>query len=265
MSGVLVVRPSSLGDVVYALALVSDIATHRPGFAGRLGGRRRLCRPGAPGPADPPRRAARDLRRWRHAPLARATWRDMAEFRRALRQERYDAILNLQEQVKGAVVSWFAEGTRHGLDRANIREPIATLVDHVHHPVSRDLHIVDRCRGIAAAALGYSADGPPRWQLRNCRPTDTRDAGRTVCAGVPRDEPRRQGVARGSLARAGHAFRARRIRHAAAVGQRRASMRAAMRIADGIRRRGGAATADAAGIGDARRDTPKSWSASTPG
>jgi ADP-heptose:LPS heptosyltransferase len=31
MSGVLVVRPSSLGDVVYALALVSDIAAHRPG------------------------------------------------------------------------------------------------------------------------------------------------------------------------------------------------------------------------------------------
>ena len=89
----------------------------------------------------------------------------MAAFRHALRQERYDAILNLQEQVKGAVVSWFAQGTRHGLDRANIREPIATLVDHVHHPVSRDLHIVDRCRGVAAAALGYSVDGPPRWRF----------------------------------------------------------------------------------------------------
>ena len=164
MSGVLVVRPSSLGDVVYALALVSDIAAHCPGLAVdwvaedafvdlvHLDPRIRRVVPLA-------------LRRWRHAPLDRATWRDMAAFRRALRQERYDAILNLQEQVKGAVVSWFAEGTRHGLDRANIREPIATLVDHVHHPVSKDLHIVDRCRGIAAAALGYAAGGPPRWQF----------------------------------------------------------------------------------------------------
>jgi heptosyltransferase-1 len=89
----------------------------------------------------------------------------MAAMRRALRVQRYDVILNLQEQVKGALVSWFAQGTRHGLDRANIREPIATLVDHVHHPVSRDLHIVDRCRGLAAAALGYSASGPPRWNF----------------------------------------------------------------------------------------------------
>jgi heptosyltransferase-1 len=165
MSGILVVRPSSLGDVVYALALVSDIAAHCPGVPVdwvaedafvdlvRLDPRIRRVVPLA-------------LRRWRHAPLARATWRDMAAFRRALRQERYDAILNLQEQVKGAIVSWFAEGTRHGLDRANIREPIATIVDHVHHPVSKDLHIVDRCRGIAAAALGYAADGPPRWQFQ---------------------------------------------------------------------------------------------------
>ena len=164
MSGVLVVRPSSLGDIVYALALVSDVVRHRPGLAVdwvaedsfvdlvRLDSRIRRVVPLA-------------LRRWRHAPLARATWRDMAAFRRAMREERYDAILNLQEQVKGAVVSWFAQGTRHGLDRANIREPIATLVDHVHHPVSRNLHIVDRCRGIAAAALGYVADGPPRWQF----------------------------------------------------------------------------------------------------
>ncbi len=164
MSGVLVVRPSSLGDVVYALALVSDLARNLPGLPVdwvaedafvdlvRLDPRIRRVVPLA-------------LRRWRHAPLAKATWRDMAAFRHALRQERYDAILNLQEQVKGAVVSWFAQGTRHGLDRANIREPIATLVDHVHHPVSRDLHIVDRCRGVAAAALGYSVDGPPRWRF----------------------------------------------------------------------------------------------------
>jgi heptosyltransferase-1 len=164
MSGVLVVRPSSLGDVVYAMALIDDVATHRPGLSVdwvaedafvdlvRLDPRVRRVVPLA-------------LRRWRHAPLRRATWRDMAALRRALRTERYDAILNLQEQVKGAVVSWFAKGTRHGLDRANIREPIATLVDHVHHPVSRDLHIVDRCRGVAAAALGYAAGGAPRWNF----------------------------------------------------------------------------------------------------
>jgi heptosyltransferase-1 len=164
MSGVLVVRPSSLGDIVHALALVSDVATHRPDLPVdwiaeralvdlvRLDPRVRRVIPLA-------------LRRWRHAPLKAATRREMAAFRRELRLEDYDAILNLQEQVKGALVSWFARGVRHGLDRANIREPIATLVDDVHHAVSRDLHLVDRCRGLAAAALGYAVSGPPRWHF----------------------------------------------------------------------------------------------------
>jgi heptosyltransferase-1 len=176
MSGVLVVRPSSLGDIVYALALVSDIATHRPGLAVdwiaedafvdlvRLDPRIRRVIPLA-------------LRRWRHAPFTAATRAEMVAFRRSVRETEYDAILNLQEQMKGAVVSWFARGVRHGPDRANIREPIATLVDNVHHAVSRDLHLVDRCRGLAAAALGYVAAGPPRWQLAPPREVPHRPAG----------------------------------------------------------------------------------------
>ena len=33
MSAVLVVRPSSLGDIVHALALVADVRAHRPELA----------------------------------------------------------------------------------------------------------------------------------------------------------------------------------------------------------------------------------------
>ena len=110
------------------------------------------------------------LRRWRHAPLARATWHEIAAFRRTLREERYDAILDLQEQVKGGVVASFARGVRHGFDRASIREPLATLFDHVHHRVDRGLHFATRCRRLAALALGYELEGPPTWRLAPPRP-----------------------------------------------------------------------------------------------
>jgi heptosyltransferase-1 len=247
MSGVLVVRPSSLGDVVYALALVSDIAAHRPGVPVdwvaedafvdlvRLDPRIRRVVP-------------LGLRRWRHSPLTLTTWRDMADFRHALRRERYDVILNLQEQVKGAVVCWFARGTRHGLDRANIREPIATIVDHVHHAVSRDLHIVDRCRGVAAAALGYSADGPPRWSFA---PSSTASA---MPAGP-------YAVAFHATSRADKAWPEERWRalvtHFARAGFTtllpwgNERERARSRALPADRGRGGAASTDVAGIGDA--------------
>jgi lipopolysaccharide heptosyltransferase I len=162
---VLVVRPSSLGDIVYALAIATDIRRARPDAAIDW-----VAEPGfvplialAP---DVRRVIAFGLRSWRRAPLRAATWRAIRTFRDELRATHYAAILDLQEQVKGALIARGARGVSHGFDRASIREPLAAVFDDVHHRVSRDLHFLTRCRMLAAAALGYSADAPPRWNLR---------------------------------------------------------------------------------------------------
>jgi heptosyltransferase-1 len=164
MKSVLVVRPSSLGDIVYALALATDIRRRYPGAA--------IDWVSEPGFAplvrlSPDIRAVVTfgLRRWRRAPFARATWRDVRAFARDLRRTRYDAVLDLQEQVKGALIARLARGTRHGFDAASIREPLATLGDDVHHRVPRDLHFLARCRRLAALALGLDTDASPQWNL----------------------------------------------------------------------------------------------------
>ena len=164
MNSVLVVRPSSLGDIVHALALVSDVREHRPelaidwvaedAFVSVVALDRRIRRviPVA-------------LRRWRHRPFDPETWREAARFRHALRREQYVAVLDLQEQIKGAYLAWLARGPGHGPDRASIREPIATLAHRHHHAIDPHQHLIDRCRQLAAGALGYRADGPPRFAL----------------------------------------------------------------------------------------------------
>ena len=164
MSGVLVVRPSSLGDVVHALALVDDVRAHAPEMPidwvaeeafvplVRLDPRIRSVFPLA-------------FRRWRAAPLGRDTRREFAHFRTTLRATVYDAIVDLQEQVKGALVARIARGTRHGFDRRSIREPLATWLHDVHHAVPRNQHFIDKARALAGAALGYTPSGPPRWHL----------------------------------------------------------------------------------------------------
>ncbi len=161
---VLVVRPSSMGDVVYALALVPDLARHRPELAidwvaerafvplVELDARIRHVVPVA-------------LRRWRRAPWSAMHDGEARAFVRALRAERYTAVLDLQEQLKGALIARLARGVRHGFDRRSAREPLATLLDDVHHQVPRELHFVHRVRALAAAALGYEVDTPPRWSL----------------------------------------------------------------------------------------------------
>ncbi|MET0682490.1 MAG: lipopolysaccharide heptosyltransferase I [Casimicrobiaceae bacterium] len=164
MSAILVVRPSSLGDIVHALTLVADVRAHRPelaidwvadtGFVPLLElhpGIRRIV-PVA-------------LRRWRHRPFAASSWREFATFRHALRREEYAAVLDLQEQVKGALIARLARGVRHGPDRMSIREPVASLLHDTHHAIDPDQHFIVRCRELAAAALGYRVEGPPRFGL----------------------------------------------------------------------------------------------------
>src|SRR6476646_1664571 len=197
MNAVLVVRPSSLGDIVYALAVATDIRRAQPGVAIDW-----VSEPGfAPLPGLCP--DVRDviafgLRGWRSAPFAAHTWLEMRAFRRRLRETRYDAILDLQEQLKGALIGRLARGRTHGFDRASSREPLAALIDDVHHAVPRELHFLTRCRRLAAAADGAgNAHAPLR--------------GRAA-----RDEPRRQAVAGSALAARGARMCGRRTRRRAA-------------------------------------------------
>ena len=164
MSAVLVVRPSSLGDIVHALSLVADIRTHRPELAIDWVAEENFV-PLLTLDPDVRRTIPVAFRRWRYRLTHTGTWREMAVFRRDLRRESYTAILDLQEQVKGALIARLATGPRHGPDRASIREPLATLAHNVHHAIDPASHLIDRCRQLAAAALGYRIDGPPRFNL----------------------------------------------------------------------------------------------------
>jgi heptosyltransferase-1 len=172
MTSALIVRPSSLGDIVHALPIVHDLSRHSPGiaidwvaeesFAGlvRLNAGVRRVVPVA-------------LRRWRHQLGRRATWREFATFRRLLTAQRYTAVIDLQEQVKGAFIAWLAHGPVHGPDRASIREPVATLAYRHAHRVNPEQHLIDRCRALAGRAFGYTPDGAPHFGLA---PPPLRDA-----------------------------------------------------------------------------------------
>ncbi|MDR2710788.1 MAG: lipopolysaccharide heptosyltransferase I [Burkholderiales bacterium] len=159
---ILIIRTSSLGDVVYASAVLHDIRQALPdaqidwvaeeAFTAvpQLAGARRVI-PFA-------------LRRWRRRWYDPQNWRELAAFRRTLRETHYDVVIDLNEQVKSALIARSAFGVRHGFDRASIREPLACLLYQATHAVPRNLHFVERCRRLTAAALHYTAEGAPCWQ-----------------------------------------------------------------------------------------------------
>jgi heptosyltransferase-1 len=98
-------------------------------------------------------------RRWRRAPLAPSTWREIASFRRAVRARRYDDIIDTQGLVRSALMARLARGRRHGYDANSIRERAASWFYDVRHRVTGDLHAIARNRTLTGLALGYVPSG----------------------------------------------------------------------------------------------------------
>jgi heptosyltransferase-1 len=154
MTRILLVKTSSLGDVVHNLPVVGDIHAAVPGCVidwvveESYTGIPRLH-------PDVARVIPVAMRRWRKTFLGRETWREIAEFTHALREFRYDAVIDTQGLLKSAVIARAARGFRYGFDWSGSREPLAVFYDRKLH-IPRTEHAVARNRSLAAKSLGYS-------------------------------------------------------------------------------------------------------------
>lgn len=155
MTRVLIVKTSSMGDVVHALPAISDMLRALPGLQVDW-----LVE--APFAAIPRLHAGvqRVLplawRKWRKRLLQADTRAAMAALRADLRREPYDAVLDLQGLLKSVLWGLQARGPLLGYDAASIREPIASLFYRRKAAVPRPLQAVERNRRLAAAHLGYA-------------------------------------------------------------------------------------------------------------
>ena len=155
MSRVLIVKTSSMGDVVHTLPAVSDLHRALPGVQVDW-----LVE--APFAAIPRLHAGvqRVLplawRKWRKHLLRSDTRAAMAALRADLRHERYDAVIDLQGLLKSVLWGLQARGPLLGYDAASIREPAASWFYRRKAAVPRTLQAVERNRRLVAAHLGYA-------------------------------------------------------------------------------------------------------------
>lgn len=159
MPSILLVKTSSLGDVVHNLPVASDILRRLPGAVVDWVVEETF--------ADVPRLhpGVREvipvaLRRWRRGPLAIDTWREVGAFRHALRDTHYDFVIDTQGLLKSALLTRMAHGRRCGYAAEAAREPLAARFYDETFAIPRGVHAVERNRWLAAAALGYPPEGP---------------------------------------------------------------------------------------------------------
>ena len=157
MKRILLIKTSSMGDVIHNLPIVADIRSRYPEAELHWLVEENF----ADIPALHPhvhRVITVALRRWRKALYRPQTWREIRAFHAYLTHTDYDCILDTQGLLKSALLARLAHGTRFGLDLRSAREPLAALCyDNTFH-VDPHAHAVVRYRALAQQALGLASN-----------------------------------------------------------------------------------------------------------
>jgi len=168
---VLIVKTSSLGDVIHTLPALSDARAAVPDLVCDWLIERAFAE--IPGWHPAVQRVIPcELRRWRRHPIE--AWRsgEWGRFVTELRRESYDLIVDAQGLVKSAWLASRARGLRAGPDRGSARESLAAMFyqRRIVLPAHDRAHAVPRMRMLLSQALGYALpESVPEFGLRRDR------------------------------------------------------------------------------------------------
>lgn len=164
---VLLIKLSSMGDVIHTLPALSDAMRANPeikftwlieeGFA--------------------------EIPAWHPAvekviaiKLRDRQWKDLYSSLKEIRAQKFDLVIDAQGLIKSSLLAKFCGGNNiAGLSYGACREPLASLFYTHKYYIAKDLHAVDRLRQLFAMALGYTIPRTPEVYNLQVR-TETQDA-----------------------------------------------------------------------------------------
>jgi heptosyltransferase-1 len=157
---VLIVKTSSLGDVLHTLPAVTDACSRLKSVKFHWVVEESLAEIPAwhPGVEHVIPVA---MRRWRKALTCSIRAGEFGDFRRRLQTATYDHVIDAQGLMKSAVVTRLARGLRSGLDRASAREPLLGFAYHRRFAVAKGRHAIERVRRLFSLALDYPLPATP--------------------------------------------------------------------------------------------------------
>ncbi|MDC0598946.1 lipopolysaccharide heptosyltransferase I [Gammaproteobacteria bacterium] len=151
---VLIVKVSSLGDIIHTLPAVTDACRAKRNL--------RFDWVVEEGFTDIPSwHPAVDkvipvaFRRWRKNLFK--TWRsgEFRQFKKNLQEEHYDLVIDAQGLIKSGIISRISKGLTVGLSNQTIREPLAALFYNVVYRVPWQQHAVERVRDLFSRTFNY--------------------------------------------------------------------------------------------------------------
>lgn len=151
---ILIVKTSSLGDVLHTLPALTDARQAIPGLTADWVVEEGFAEIPAWHPAVE-RIIPVAVRRWRKQAWRSLQSGEITQFVASLRLSAYDYVIDAQGLLKSALITRLARGGRAGLDRNSIKESAASLFYQQSIAAPKAHHAVQRVRHLFASVLGY--------------------------------------------------------------------------------------------------------------
>lgn len=164
MSKILLIRLSSMGDIIHTFPAATELRSQFPdaeihwvveeafiGLAKLHPGVNRIV-PFA-------------LRRWRKKLWGAQNRAEMRAFKADLIDEEYDLAIDSQGLLKSAIVGKLSGAPLAGFSRLTARDPVACLFYDRRFDIP-PLHVIERNRMIVGRTLGYTPEGPLDYGIR---------------------------------------------------------------------------------------------------
>lgn len=154
MKRILIVKITSMGDIIQTLPALTDAAYAVPGIrfdwvVEESFKEIPLLHPSVDKIITLP------YRKWKKNIKQSIMSGEISQFLSQLRSQHYDMVIDTQSNLKSAFVSLLTKGVRCGVDRESVREYGAHFAYQKKITVSRDQNHAERMRQIMATFLGY--------------------------------------------------------------------------------------------------------------
>ncbi|TWH71374.1 heptosyltransferase-1 [Azomonas agilis] len=151
---VLLIKTSSMGDLIHSFPALTDAQRAIPGIRFNWVVEEGFAEIPSWHPAvDQVIPVA--IRRWRKQPLKTLRSEEWKGFKARLRAASYDLVIDAQGLLKSAWLTRYVSAPIAGFDKKSAREPLASYFYDRTYAVARPQHAVERVRQLFAQALGY--------------------------------------------------------------------------------------------------------------
>ena len=169
MRRVLLIKLTSLGDLIHALPALSDAQNARPGieFDWVIDENFQEVATWHPAVKDV---ITTNHREWRGSLASAETHGSISKTIARMRERQYDLVVDGQGNFKTALLSLFSRGPRAGFDSRSVREWVAHLAYQRRYGAAKNAHAIERLRRLFAAALDYPLpESAPEFRIQRER------------------------------------------------------------------------------------------------